>query len=183
MSLSSYTIDGALLRRRGKDMTIIICYNKPSDRKWDWTAVGVNRVGGWRRTWKRWSRKFEDFSKTGRCWSAQLGFSDLINLGLDSQRWVEILDPARCTVREVAVSVVWLAVRTLVTLLRSLLNKYYREIYTSPAFWLGRLAFVSDGISKPMADSRPKGPQLRLGHPRVGDLLFCPPCIALDLTV
>ena len=54
------------------------------------------------------------------------------------------------------------------------------------AFWLDRLTFVSDGVSKPMADSRPKGPQLRLGHPRVGELLFCPlctHCIALDLTV
>ena len=58
--------------------------------------------------------------------------------------------------------------------------------YASPAFWLGRLAFVSDGVSKPMADSRPKDPQPRLGHPRVGELLFRPPCttcIALDLTV
>ena len=26
------------------------------------------------------------------------------------------------------------------------------------------------GVSKPMADSRPKGLQLRLGHPRVGEL-------------
>ena len=54
------------------------------------------------------------------------------------------------------------------------------------AFWLGRLAFVSDGVSKPMADLWPKDPQLRFGHLRVGELLFCPlctPCIALDLTV
>ena len=29
---------------------------------------------------------------------------------------------------------------------------------------------VSDGVLKPMADLRPKGPQLRLGHPRVGEL-------------
>ena len=28
---------------------------------------------------------------------------------------------------------------------------------TPPAFWLGRLAFVLDGVSKPMADLRPKG--------------------------
>ena len=46
----------------------------------------------------------------------------------------------------------------------------YIYIYISLAFWLGRLAFVSDGVSKPMTDSRPKGPQLRLGHPRVGEL-------------
>ena len=42
--------------------------------------------------------------------------------------------------------------------------------HTYLAFWLGRLAFVSDRVSKPMADSRPKGPQLRLGHPWVGEL-------------
>ena len=41
---------------------------------------------------------------------------------------------------------------------------------TSPAFWLGRLAFVSDGVSKSIADSRLKSPQLRLGHPRVDEL-------------
>ena len=29
---------------------------------------------------------------------------------------------------------------------------------TSLAFWLGHLAFMSDGVSKPMADSRPEGP-------------------------
>ena len=37
-----------------------------------------------------------------------------------------------------------------------------------------------------MADSRPKGSRLQLGHLRVGELLFwllCTPCIALDLTV
>ena len=36
--------------------------------------------------------------------------------------------------------------------------------YRFSGFWLGRLAFVPDGWSKPMAYSRPKGPQLRLGH-------------------
>ena len=35
---------------------------------------------------------------------------------------------------------------------------------------LGRLAFVPDGVSKSMADSRPKRPQLRLAHLRVGEL-------------
>ena len=63
---------------------------------------------------------------------------------------------------------------------------FINQLNTPPAFWLGRLAFVPDGVLKPMADSRPKGPQLRLGHPRVGELLFrapCTPCIALDLTV
>ena len=51
---------------------------------------------------------------------------------------------------------------------------------------LGRLVFVSDGVSKSMADSRPKGPQFRLGHIWVSELLFwhlCTLCIALDLTV
>ena len=53
-------------------------------------------------------------------------------------------------------------------------------------YFPGLLAFVSDGVLKPMVDSRLKGPQLWLGHPQVGELLFCPlctPCIALDLTV
>ena len=52
--------------------------------------------------------------------------------------------------------------------------------------WLGHLAFVPDGLSKSMADSRPKGFQLQLGHLRVGKLQhwhLCPLCIALDLAV
>ena len=64
-----------------KDMTIIICYNIPPDRKWGWMAVGGNWVGWWRHFWKRWSWDFEDFEKTVKlsfyCWSSQLGFSDL----------------------------------------------------------------------------------------------------------
>ena len=51
---------------------------------------------------------------------------------------------------------------------------------------LGPLAFVPGGVSKSMADSRLKGPWLRLGHLWVGKLLhrhLCPPCIALDLAV
>ena len=39
-----------------------------------------------------------------------------------------------------------------------------------PRLLLGRLAFVPDGVSKSMADSRLKSPQLRLGHLRVGEL-------------
>ena len=63
---------------------------------------------------------------------------------------------------------------------------FFKQGDNLPGLWLGRLVFVSDVVSKPVADSRPKGPQLRLGHPRVGELLFCPrctPCITLDLTV
>ena len=51
---------------------------------------------------------------------------------------------------------------------------HYINKYSSLAFWLGRLTFVSDRVSKLMADSRPKGPQLQLGHPRVDELLFSP---------
>ena len=36
--------------------------------------------------------------------------------------------------------------------------------------WLGCLAFVLDGVSKPMADLRLKGPRLWLGHLQVGEL-------------
>ena len=43
------------------------------------------------------------------------------------------------------------------------------------AFCLVHQAFVLDGWSKLMADSRPKGPQLRLDHLRVGELLFFTP--------
>ena len=46
--------------------------------------------------------------------------------------------------------------------------------------------FVPDGVSKSMADSRPKCPQLRLGHLLVGELKHChhgPLCIALDVAV
>ena len=57
-----------------------------------------------------------------------------------------------------------------IKLREKLKTAHFNDTDTSPAFWLGRLAFVSDGVSKPMADSRPKGPQLRLGHPRVGEL-------------
>ena len=64
-------------------------------------------------------------------------------------------------------------------------DKYYRFL----AFWLGRLAFVPDGWSKSMADSRPKGLQLRLGHLRVGELhplspMYCtrPCCLVQDIT-
>ena len=52
--------------------------------------------------------------------------------------------------------------------------------------WLGRLAFVPDGVSKSMADLRLKGLWLRLDHLRVGERQhwhLCSPCIALDLTV
>ena len=46
--------------------------------------------------------------------------------------------------------------------------------------WLGCLAFVPDGCSKPRADSGPNRPPLRLGNLRVGELHFCPLCTALD---
>ena len=56
-------------------------YNKHLHRKWCWTAVGMNCVGGWCHTWKRWSWAFGDFqinrAKVDR-WSAQVVFSDLI---------------------------------------------------------------------------------------------------------
>ena len=32
---------GTVLRSCSKDMTIIICHNKPSDRKWDWSVNDV----------------------------------------------------------------------------------------------------------------------------------------------
>ena len=35
-----------------------------------------------------------------------------------------------------------------------------------------RSYFLSDGVSKSMADSRPKGPRLQLGHLWVSELLF-----------
>ena len=52
--------------------------------------------------------------------------------------------------------------------------------------WLGCLAFVLDGVSKSIVNSRPKCPRLRLGHLRVGELQYwhlCPPYIALNLAV
>ena len=47
---------------------------------------------------------------------------------------------------------------------------YNRPLLTLTWPLLGRLAFLSDGVSKAMANSRPKGPQLWLGHLRVGEL-------------
>ena len=54
---------------------------------------------------------------------------------------------------------------------------------TSPVFWLGRLAFVSDGVSKPIADSRPKGPNFGWATLGRESCKLCPLCIALDLVV
>ena len=60
-------------------------------------------------------------------------------------------------------------------------------IYRSPAFWLGYLAFVLDGWSKPRADSGPNRPPASAGQLSGGRAAFsdpfCTPCIALDLTV
>ena len=49
--------------------------------------------------------------------------------------------------------------------------------------WLGRLAFLPDGVSKSMADLRLKGLQLWLGHLQVAELQHRHLCIALDLAV
>ena len=46
----------------------------------------------------------------------------------------------------------------------------YATIYILTWLLLGRLAFVSDWVSKSMSDSTPKGPLLRLGHLQVGEL-------------
>ena len=51
------------------------------------------------------------------------------------------------------------------------------------AFWLGRLAFVPDGRSKPRADSGPNRPPASAGQPSGGRAAFQTPCIALDPTV
>ena len=55
--------------------------------------------------------------------------------------------------------------------------------YCFSAFWLGRLAFVPDGRSKPRADSGPNRPSVSAGQPSGGRAAFQIPCIALDLTV
>ena len=46
---------------------------------------------------------------------------------------------------------------------------------------LGRLVFLSDGVSKSMADSRPKCPQRRMGHPRIGELQTLSPMYSTRL--
>ena len=54
------------------------------------------------------------------------------------------------------------------------------------AFWLGRLAFVLDGRSKPRADSGPNRPLTSAGQSSGGRAAFqilMHACIALDLTV
>ena len=69
-------------------------------------------------------------------------------------------------------------------------DKYYLSIGhldRFSAFWLGCLAFVPDGWSKPRADSGPNRPPASAGQPSGGRAAFsdpfCTPCIALDLTV
>ena len=63
----------------------------------------------------------------------------------------------------------------------------FRGLYRFSAFWLGRLAFVPDGWSKPRADSGPNRPPASAGQPSGGRAAFSDPfctlCIALDLTV
>ena len=51
------------------------------------------------------------------------------------------------------------------------------------AFWLGRVAFVPDGRSKPRADSGPNRPPASGRQTSGGQAAFQTPCIALDLTV
>ena len=53
--------------------------------------------------------------------------------------------------------------------------KYGREIsdfYCVLAFWLGRLAFVPDGRSKPRADSGPNRPPVSVWQPSGGRAAF-----------
>ena len=105
-SLSS----GAIVRQCSrtpvrKGYNNIISHNKRPDGKWGKTAVGVNGVGGWRHTRKRWSWIFLDFEKMRSLRSTAEGsgcvfriWSDQISLGLDRQKWVEILVTTRCAV-------------------------------------------------------------------------------------
>ena len=97
-------------------MTIIICHNKPPNRKWDWTAIGVNWMGGWCRTQMRWTGEFEDFEKTGS-WGSTVEargwvFSDLIKVDPFGSRPAEMSWDLRhhkmCRACE-DVSIVWLA--------------------------------------------------------------------------
>ena len=82
-------------------MTIIICHNKPPDRKWD----GYRWVGWWHHAQKRWPwdlRIMKRFELRFDSWSKRLGFRIWwyqISLGLDRPKWVKILDMTRCTVR------------------------------------------------------------------------------------
>ena len=77
-------------------------------------AVRVNWVGGWRHNQKGWPREFEDSEKEVS-WSSTVESSswvfriwwDQISLVLDRQRWVEILETAKCAARGREVSIVW----------------------------------------------------------------------------
>ena len=55
-------------------------------------------------------------------------------------------------------------------------------VYTHLAFWLGRLAFVSDVVSKPMADSSSKRPSTSVGPPSGGRAAFLSPMHPLNST-
>ena len=48
----------------------------------------------------------------------------------------------------------------------------YLFLICPPAFWLGRLAFVPDGWSKPRADSEPNRPPASAGQPSGGRAAF-----------
>ena len=47
-------------------------------------------------------------------------------------------------------------------------NQNHKSTNFPPAFWLGRLAFVPDGCSKPRADSGPNRPPVSAGQPSGG---------------
>ena len=82
-----------------------LCY-KPPDRKLGWTAVWVNWVVWWHHAQKWWSRESRGFWKDSLIEFLLLkraaGFfgseEQIIFLGLDRQRWIEILT-TRCTAR------------------------------------------------------------------------------------
>ena len=64
-------------------------------------------------------------------------------------------------------------------------DKYHQNIrkpYRFSAFWLGRLAFVPDGRSKPRADSGPNRPPASAGQPSGGRAAFLIPMHALYST-
>ena len=50
-------------------------------------------------------------------------------------------------------------------------------------FWLSRLTFMPNGVSKPMADSRPKGSRFQLDHLQVVEMQHWHLCPLVDLAV
>ena len=90
------------------------CHNKPPDRKWDWTAVGVNWKCGWRYAQMRYPENLSILKRVlveVDCWVFRIRSDHIlwVSTGRDELRFKNFKHHNMCRSWWWGVSIVWLA--------------------------------------------------------------------------